>query len=81
MSYAYALVPGPDPLMSEVPVALVNEVSLDASTAGTIAATLNDWLASADPDRTEAEWRLSLRFAASEPGSALLQIDQLIYRL
>ncbi|MEG3152304.1 hypothetical protein U1769_20660 [Sphingomonas sp. ZT3P38] len=81
LSYAYALVPGPDPLMSEMPVALVNEMVLDGNTAGTIAATLNDWLASADPDRTQAEWRLSLRFSVPEPGSALLEIDQLIYRL
>ena len=81
LSYAYALVPGPDPLMTEVPVAQVNDVTLDGNTAGTIAATLNEWLASVDPDRTGAEWRLSLRFAVSEPGSALLQIDQLVYRL
>lgn len=81
MSYAYALLPGPDPLMSEVPVALANEVVLDANTASTIAATLNDWLASVGPDRTNGEWRLSLRFAASDSGPVLLAIERLVYRL
>ncbi|MCE8005941.1 hypothetical protein [Aestuariivita sp.] len=81
--YGYTLVPGPDPLVSELAVGLVPDTTLDVGTAGTIAAALQRWETSVKPNTEGGRWIVSvILYSAYDPGKrVLLSLDRLSYGL
>jgi hypothetical protein len=81
--YGYTVVSGPDPLVSELPVGLIPDHTLDDATAGLVAGALQAWQDNVQPNRTGGLWVISLMLYSSiDPGKrVLLSIDRLTYAL
>jgi hypothetical protein len=79
--YGYTVVPGPDPLVSELPVGLIPDHTLDDATAGLVAGALQDWQDKVQPNPAGGLWVISLMLYSSvDPGKrVLLSIDRLTY--
>jgi LysM repeat protein len=81
--YGYTVVSGPDPLVSELPVGLIPDHTLDDATAGLVAGALQAWRDNVQPNRKGGLWVISLMLYSSiDPGKrVLLSIDRLTYAL
>jgi hypothetical protein len=81
--YGYTLVPGDDPLVSELAVGLVPDVLLDGSTAATVAGAFTTWQGRVKPTETGGLWIMSLTLYSSlDPGKrALLALERTTYPL
>jgi hypothetical protein len=81
--YGYTLVPGPDPLVSELAAGLVPDQTLDDDTAALVAGALETWRGSVKPNPAGGLWTVSLMLYSSfDPGKrVLLSLDRLTYPL
>ena len=66
----------------KIPVALLQAVVLSAEVADEIATTAGEWLDTIKLSTQKAEWIVALKVAETDkPGSILLSISQLVYKL
>lgn len=77
------MVPGDDPLVSELAVSLVPDVALDGSTAATVAGVFTTWQGRVKPTETGGLWIMSLTpYSCFDPGKhALLALERMTYPL
>lgn len=81
--YGYTLVPGPDPLISELAAGLIPDTTLNSQTASIIAGALDTWQGRVKPNPNGGLWVVSLMLYSSfDPGKrVLLSLDRLSYAL
>jgi LysM repeat protein len=81
--YGYTVVSGSDPLISELPVGLIPDHTLDDATAALVSGALQAWQDNVKPNPTGGLWVLSLMLYSSvDPGKrVLLSLDRLNYPL
>jgi hypothetical protein len=81
--YGYTLVPGPDPLVSELAVGLIPDHLLTDQTAALVADALQAWEDAVKPNPAGGLWVVSLMLYSSfDPGKrVLLSLDRLTYAL
>lgn len=81
--YGYTLVPGPQPLVSEIAVGLIPDQALDDTTAAMVAGALESWQQQVKPNTDDGSWVISLMlYSYFDPGKrVLLSLDRLTYPL
>jgi hypothetical protein len=81
LHYGYALAPGPDPLTSEIAVALIADHLLTGRTAAMVAEALQRWQDEVAPTTAGGFWLVSLKLHSGfDPGRpVLLSLDRLTY--